>query len=147
MVNRTQKSIGFVGEELVSWEENLWLLFVILTNIMWIYFSTALFIDRCAHIWVGTYKQGHYQTSRLSDVRGQIQQNGSIANRWAPNNKVAGQEMSGNLGREAETETWKEKRSLFGEGPVHALHNCHHVHCSVTWHQIRLIGAWKRSHV
>ena len=31
---------------------NFKLLWIIMTNFMWIYFSTALFIDRCAHIWV-----------------------------------------------------------------------------------------------
>ena len=31
---------------------NLWLLLVMMTNFVWIYFSTALFIDPCAHIWV-----------------------------------------------------------------------------------------------
>ena len=37
-----------------SWEMNLWLLVltIIMTNFMRIYFSTALFIDRFAHIWV-----------------------------------------------------------------------------------------------
>ena len=31
---------------------NLWLLLIIMTKFMWIYISTTLFIDRCAHIWV-----------------------------------------------------------------------------------------------
>ena len=35
---------------------NLWFLLVMMTNFMWIYFSTALFIDRCAHIWVTLIK-------------------------------------------------------------------------------------------
>ena len=39
-----------------------------MTNSMWIYFSTALFIDRCAHIW----------------VRGSLISKCEVVTRWAP---------------------------------------------------------------
>ena len=44
-----------------SLNTNFWFLLIILTNLMWTYFSTALSIDRCAHIWVMVHTSRSYQ--------------------------------------------------------------------------------------
>ena len=44
-----------------SWEMNQWLLLIIFKTIfLWIYFSTALLIDWCAHIWVRAIRANFY---------------------------------------------------------------------------------------